>query len=471
MRPLIAIVGRPNVGKSTLFNRITGQRLAVVEDVPGVTRDRQYAEVIWEGNPFALIDTGGFVPSDADPLLSSVRQQAQLAVEESSAVIFLVDGRAGLTAADREVAAILRRSQKPLFLAVNKADTPKIADALLAEFYPLGFSETVAISAEHNLGVSDLLDAIVDTLPDPEAEPVIEEGSAERIRLAIIGRPNVGKSTLLNALLKQKRVVASDIPGTTRDAIDVELDFKDRHFVLTDTAGIRRKHSILLKVEQFAVFSALRALDRSDVAVLVIDATEPGVDQDAQLAALVEEKGRALVVVVNKWDLAKKAGKTEDEFRIFLKDRLRFMSYAPIIFTSALEGFRVEKVLEVATQVADQFYFKAPTSRLNKLLEKIVDAHPAPIAGGKPLRVYFMRQVRTAPPTFTLIFNRPTQVPESYRRYLVNQLRDAFDLRVPIHLVLKERPGEAARAARKRSKALPTQKRSKPKPPKKKSSK
>ena len=448
MKPLVAIVGRPNVGKSTLFNRIAGRRLALVEDLPGVTRDRQYTEVDWEGRAFSLIDTGGFVVSDEDPLLTSVRQQAQLAVEESEVVLFLVDGRAGLTPADREVAALLRRSQKPIFVGVNKVDSPKMEADLLADFYTLGFPEIFAISAEHNIGVSDLLDRIAALLPVTPEEPTVDGA----IRLAIIGRPNVGKSTLLNALLKEERMVSSELPGTTRDAIDAELQFKDRRFILTDTAGIRRKHTIRLQVEKFAVFSALRALDRSDVAALVIDASEPGVDQDARLADLVEQKGRALVVVVNKWDIARKAGKTEEEFRTYLKERLKFMAYAPIVFTSALEGRKVEKVLEVAAEVADQFNFKATTPRLNKLLEKIVDAHPAPVAHGRPLRIYFIRQVRTAPPTFTVVCNRPTKVPESYRRYLVNQLREAFGLKVPIHLVLKDRPGQAKRAARKRSK-------------------
>ena len=455
MKPLVAIVGRPNVGKSTLFNRIAGKPIALVEDRPGVTRDRIFADSEHDGKAFLLADTGGFVASENDPLLKQVRAQAKLAIEESDAVLLVMDGRAGLTAADEELAAVLRRSQKPVFLAVNKVDLPSKADTLLAEFHALGFENVFAISAEHSLGIRQLLDAVIEAIPavPPPAEgEEAAEGDPNHVRLAIIGRPNVGKSTLVNALLGEERMVASDLPGTTRDAVDTELKVGDRTFVLTDTAGIRRRGSVHERLEKVSVLGALRALGRSDLAVLVLDATEPGVDQDARLASLVEERGRGLILVVNKWDLAKKAGKIEEEYRAFLKDRLKFMAYAPIVFVSALEGMRVEKILEVAGQLADQFHFRATTPRMNKLLEQIVDSHPAPIAKGRPLRLYFIRQVRTSPPTFAVICNRPTYVPDSYRRYLVNQLRDAFGLRVPIHLVLKDRPGEAKRQARKKPK-------------------
>jgi GTP-binding protein len=449
MRPLVAIVGRPNVGKSTLFNRIAGRRLALVEDVPGVTRDRQYADAEWGGKPFTLIDTGGFVPGEGDPLLKQVREQAQLAIEESQSIVLVVDGRAGLTAADHEVASLLRRSGKPLVLAVNKLDSSAKADEMLADFYALGFPHTVATSAEHALGIDGLLDAMVEPLPKGEPEPEEEPADAP-VRIAIIGRPNVGKSTLVNALLGEERVVSSPVPGTTRDPIDSELVVGEQRFVLTDTAGIRRKKSIAQTVEKYSVVAALKALDRSEIAVLLLDASEPAVDQDARLAGLIEDRGRALIVVVNKWDLVPEAKRDEQTFRDELKHEMRFIAFAPMLFVSALQGKRVKKVLELAKELHQQFHFRAPTPQLNKWLAHVVDAHPAPIVGGKPLRLYYIAQVGSAPPAFALTCNRPQDVPDHYKRYLVNQLREAFGLKVPVWVRFKERPGQAKRQARKR---------------------
>jgi len=448
MKPLVAIVGRPNVGKSTLFNRLVGRHLAIVQDVPGVTRDRHYADAEAEGKPFTAIDTGGFVPGEEDELLASVREQAQLAVEECQVVVLVVDGRAGLIAADHEVAAFLRKSGKPVVLAVNKLDSPAMREAVAGEFYGLGFERLVPLSAEHGHGLSALSEALAPLLPEGVPEP--PPSGDEPIRLAVVGRPNVGKSTLINALLKQKRLVATAEPGTTRDPIDSELAVDGRRVILTDTAGIRRKRSVAQRLEKFAVVASLKVIERSDVAVLLMDATEPAVDQDAKIAAVAEERGRALVLVVNKWDLVEKDRRQEDELRASLKYHLKFVSYAPILFTSALTGAKVRKVVEVALQLGDQLRYRASTPHLNRLLGQVQDAHPAPIAGGRPLRLYYMAQVGTSPPTFAITCNKPEAVPEAYKRYLNNQLRQTFDLKVPIRLLFRPRPGHAKRTARKR---------------------
>ena len=452
MKPLVAIVGRPNVGKSTLFNHLIRRRAALVEDVPGVTRDRHYADATWGDRTFTVIDTGGFVPGEKDLLLKEVREQAQLAVEECDVILFVTDGRAGLTAADDAVAQLLRKSGKPVLVAANKLDSPTgTMQALSAEFFRLGLGEVFSLSAEHGLGIEQLAEALLDKLPakqeGEDAEELPDDGS---IRLAIIGRPNVGKSTLVNALLKEKRLVASDVPGTTRDPIDSTLTYKDKKVVLTDTAGIRRKRSIAHRIEKYSVMAALKVMDRSDVAVLLMDATEPAVDQDAKLAALAEEKGRALVIVVNKWDLIGTDQRRQEAYREALKYSLKFVGYAPIVFTSALTGSKVEKVVDIAVELASQFRYRAPTPQLNRLLDHMVDNNPAPIVQGKPLRLYYIAQVGTAPPTFSLTCNVPQGVPEMYKRYITNQLRKTFDLRVPLRLLFKERPGKAKREARKK---------------------
>ena len=452
MKPLVAIVGRPNVGKSTLFNRIAGRRLAIVEDIPGVTRDRHYADAEWQGRVFTIIDTGGFIPGDEDDLLKQVREQAQLAVEEADVTLLLVDGKEGLTSVDEEVARLLRRSGKPLVIGVNKLDSSRKAEEGLTEFYSLGVKALFPLSAEHALGTDDLLDALAVHFPkEPEVSgevlaPTTEEQAP--IRLAIVGRPNVGKSTLVNSLLKQKRLVSSDIPGTTRDPIDTELTFKGRRFVLTDTAGIRRKRSIAQRLEKFSVIAAMRVMERSDIAVLLMDATEPAVDQDARIAGLAEEQGRGLIIVVNKWDKVDKAKRDEDAYRDELKYQLKFVSYVPMIFTSALTGAKVQKVLELSAQIFEQYRFRAPTPMLNKLLDHMVDSNPAPMARGKPLRLYYIAQVASGPPTFAVTCNKPKDVPDSYKRFITNQIREAFNLRVPIVLLFRERPGQAQRMAR-----------------------
>jgi GTP-binding protein len=448
--PLVAILGRPNVGKSTLFNRLVGRRQALVQDVPGVTRDRHHAEAEWQGRRFTVVDTGGFIPEEDSGLAALVRAQAQLAAAEADVLLVVVDGRAGPTAVDQTLIRALRRTGKPLLLVVNKLDTPRVADEEMGDFFGLRIPEVFPVSAEHALGLDALLDAVAARLPSAEAEPDRAEGDEAAVRLTILGRPNVGKSTLLNALLHEERVVVSPEPGTTRDPIDTSLQFEGRPFVITDTAGIRRRKAVGEAVERLSVMAALRSLERSDVAVLVLDATEPGVDQDARLAGLVAERARALLVVVNKWDLVEKDPKAERRFRDDLKWTLKFVAYAPILFISALTGARVEKVLGVAAELNEQFHRRAPTPALNRLLAQVVDAHPAPIAAGRPLRLYYIAQVGTAPPAFAVTCNRPEQVPEAYKRYLSNQLREAFGLRVPLQLFFREKPGRAKRAARKR---------------------
>jgi GTP-binding protein len=464
VRRLVAIVGRPNVGKSTLFNRLAGKRLALVEDRPGVTRDRHYAEAKWRAWAFTLIDTGGFLPDEKDNLLALVRQQAQLAVEESDVIVFVVDGRAGLTSADEAVATYLRRSGKPVVVAVNKIDAAVVEERSPAtEFFRLGFEDTVTLSAEHGRGTDELMERASRYLGPPTESPegdedlALPEEGAELppapegpIRLAICGRPNVGKSTLVNALLGKERHVSSPVPGTTTDPIDSALTFKGREIILTDTAGIRRKKNIAQKIEQYSVVAALRTVERSHVAVLLVDAMEAAVDQDERIAGIVEEKGRALILVVNKWDQVQRRPGDEEEGRAWLKQRFPFAAYAPVVFASAKTGARVEKVLELAVLLYDQFRFRARTPQLNKLLVSVQESHPAPIARGRPIRLYYIAQVASEPPTFMLNCNQPEMVPDDYKRYLVNRIRETFDLRVPIRLLFRERPGQKKRAARKR---------------------
>ena len=476
-RPLVALVGRPNVGKSTLFNRLVGRRAAIVEDVPGVTRDRNYGTGRWEGRLVDVVDTGGFDPvpprGRGDPsdraLMRSVQEQAQLAVDEAGAVVLVVDGREGPTTVDRAVADLLRRSGKPLFVAVNKMDTAATeASAPLAEFYELGFGEVHGLSAEHGRGTSELTDALLAALakagtPAPEAPAPVEElpleegdGTGEEgeeegdevevaddptqeIRLAIVGRPNVGKSTLVNALLGEERFVVSDVAGTTRDSIDSTLEHEGRRFVLTDTAGIRRKRSIAQKVERYSVVRAMRSIEEADVVALVLDAQEAGADQDARLAGLVAERGRALVIVVNKWDVAQEAGATQRWYREELDKRLPFVSWAPILFVSARDRKGVGAVLREAARLAQQYRTRLPTRRLNELLEAIQVAHPAPLSHGHPVKLYYVSMVSTAPPTLVLQASRPETIPDHYKRFVENRFREAFGLRVPLRFVYRER--------------------------------
>jgi GTP-binding protein len=451
-RPIVALVGRPNVGKSTLFNRLAGRRAAIVEDVPGVTRDRNYADVEWAGRALSVVDTGGFEPDSPDRLVAQVKAQAQLAVDEAAAVVLVVDGREGLTAVDRSVADLLRRSGKPLFVAVNKLDSAQAeAAAPLAEFFELGFGDVLQVSAEHGRGVGDLADAVVARLglgpAAPAPEETAEEGSevseADRprgdVRLAIVGRPNVGKSTLVNALLGEERLVVSEVPGTTRDAIDAVVEQGGRRFVVTDTAGIRRKRSIAQKVEAYSVMRAMRAIDGAEVVACLLDAGEAGVEQDARLLGLVVEKGKALLVVVNKWDLAEREGATQAWYRQEIHRRLPFVAFAPMLFVSAKARRGVRLVLDRASRLVEQYRARFPTPALNELLEAIQEDHPAPLARGHPVKLYYVAQVAYAPPTFVVQCNRPEAIGAPYRRFVENRFREAFGLEVPMRLVFRER--------------------------------
>ncbi|HEX9242690.1 MAG TPA: ribosome biogenesis GTPase Der [Anaeromyxobacter sp.] len=450
-RPLVALVGRPNVGKSTLFNRIAGRRKAIVQDVPGVTRDRNYADVDWDGRLLSVVDTGGFEPETRDRLLAQVRQQAQLAVDEAAAIVLVVDGREGITNVDRSVADLLRRAAKPLFVAVNKVDSAATeGEAPIADFYELGFGDVHPVSAEHGRGVGDLVEAIIEKLAVPQAEPApeeedeppeVEEDDRPKgdVRLAVVGRPNVGKSTFVNAILGQERFVVSEIPGTTRDAIDSLVVHRGRRFVVTDTAGIRRKRGIALKVEAYSVVRAMRAIDDAEVVACLLDATEAGVEQDARLLGLVVEKGKALVVVVNKWDIAEREGATQDWYRKELLKRLPFVAFAPMLFVSAKERRGVEKVLDRAAKLVEQYRARFPTRELNDLVSAIQVDHPAPLAKGHPVKLFYAAQVAYAPPTFVIQCSRPEAIGEPYRRFVENRIREAFGLETPMRIVFKER--------------------------------
>ncbi|AZR72762.1 ribosome biogenesis GTPase Der [Anoxybacter fermentans] len=436
MKPIIAIVGRPNVGKSTLFNRIVGYRTSIVENEPGVTRDRIYGEGEWLERKFILIDTGGIEPNSEDVLLKDIRWQAELAIEEADVILFLVDGREGLTATDREIAQMLRKSQKPVILVVNKIENYTDVEMKIFEFYELGLGDPFPISAEHGMQVGDLLDKVLTYLPEKEEE----EENDERLKIAIIGRPNVGKSSLTNYLLGQKRVIVSDIPGTTRDAIDTVLKRGDQEYILIDTAGIRRKKKIRENVEYYSVIRSLRAVDRSDVVLMVFDAVEGVTEQDKKIVGYAHEAGKGLILVFNKWDLVEKDDKTMQIYTKRVYEELKFLSYAPIIFTSALTGKRVMEILDIVDFVAEEHAKRVTTGLLNEVVEEAVAMMAPPSDKGKRLKIYYATQVSVKPPTFVFFVNEPELMHFSYLRYLENNLREAFGFNgTPIRLLVRKR--------------------------------
>ena len=430
---LVAVVGRPNVGKSTFFNKITGKRIAIVEDTPGVTRDRIYADGEWLSHVFTLIDTGGIEPMRDDIISKQMRRQAELAIETADVIVFLVDGREGLTAADVEVAEMLRRSKKPVVLAVNKIDHPKYADALY-DFYELGIGEPITISAEQGLGLGDVLDEVVAYFPEHSGD---EYGEATRV--AVVGKPNVGKSSLVNALLGDERTIVSNIPGTTRDAIDSPFTYNGKEYVLVDTAGIRRKRSIEDEsIERYSVIRSLAAIRRCDIALIVVDAEQGLSEQDVRIAGYVHEEGKASVLVVNKWDLIEKDTHTMNEFKKKLSVDLAFMEYVPMIFISALTGQRVNKVMEVANEAYAQNSVRISTGPLNDIIAEAVSITEPPSDKGRRLRIYYGTQPATNPPTFVLFVNDPELMHFSYKRYLENYFRKSFGLtKTPIRLNIR----------------------------------
>jgi GTP-binding protein len=432
---VVAIVGRPNVGKSTLFNRLLGERKALVEDFPGVTRDRNYALVTRHAKPFTLIDTGGFEPASEDRMLVQMREQSQLAIEEADLVLFVLDGRAGLTPADEEVAALLRQSTKPVLYVVNKVDGPQQEQAA-AEFYGLGIASFVAISAEHGQGINDLVNQICAQLPPAPRETA----AADQVRLAVIGRPNVGKSSLVNRLLGAERVVANPEAGTTRDSIDSPFRYNGKDYLLIDTAGIRRKGRVSQKLEKYSVLQALKAMDRAHVVLLLIDAAEGITEQDLTVAGYAYERGRALVLVVNKWDAVAKDHRTLNQFNQQVRDQFKFLPFAPVLFVSALTGQRVAKIMETVEQVANEFNRKVSTAELNRVLQAAEAAHQPPIFQGKRVKLFYMTQTAVRPPSFVIFVNRQEGLHFSYRRYLANKIREPFGfLGCPIRIEYRDR--------------------------------
>ena len=437
-KPLVAVVGRPNVGKSTLFNRLVGKRISIVEDTPGVTRDRIYADAEWLNYKFTLIDTGGIEPENPDIIASQMRRQAQLAVETADVILLLVDGREGLTAADYDVADMLRRSNKPVVLAVNKIDAQKFEESVY-EFYNLGLGEPYSISTAQGLGLGDMLDAICANF-----DAIAEDAAMDTLHIAVVGKPNVGKSSLVNALLGEERSIVSDIPGTTRDAIDTPFWAEGKACLLIDTAGIRRKRAVEdASIERYSVIRSLAAVRRADVVLFVCDASEPLSEQDVKIAGYVHEEGKACVCIVNKWDVVEKDTHTMDKRRKELQTDLAFMDYVPFLFLSALTGQRVQKVMAQVFDVYAQSVRRITTGALNDVLNEAVTMTEPPAQSGKRLKLYYSTQVAVQPPTFVIFVNDATLIHFSYRRYLENYLRKTFGFSgTPIRILFRERGKE-----------------------------
>ena len=420
-KPIVAIVGRPNVGKSTFFNKVVGRRISIVEDTPGVTRDRIIAEAEWTGHHFFVIDTGGIEPDSKEVIPAQMRMQAELAMDMADVILFLVDGRDGLTTADEEVGAMLRRKGKDVILVANKIDTAKLPDHYY-DFYELGLGEPFAISSTNQLGLGDLLDEIVARFPE-RSEAEEEE---DDIKIAIIGKPNVGKSSIVNAFVGEERVIVSDIAGTTRDSIDTPFEKDGVKYTLIDTAGIRRRSKVTDDVEKFSVVRAVAAIERCDVALLVIDATEGVTEQDKKIAGIAHEAGKGIVVVVNKWDLVAKETNTMRDYERKVKGELVFMSYAPVLFTSALKGQRLPQVLETARSVAEMRAMRVSTGQLNNLIQDAMMMNNPPSDKGRRLKIYYVTQVGVKPPLFSFQVNDRELMHFSYSRYLENKIRDAY---------------------------------------------
>lgn len=432
--PVVAIVGRPNVGKSTIFNRLAGERISIVEDTPGVTRDRIYARTEWLGHPFNLIDTGGIDIGD-EPFLTQITEQAEIAIEEADVIIFVVSVKEGVTDADEKVARILYRTDKPVVLAVNKVDNPELR-ADIYDFYSLGFGEPIPFAGTHGIGTGDLLDKIIKEFPKDATN---EEDDS--IKFSFIGRPNVGKSSLVNAILGENRVIVSNIEGTTRDAIDTRFETEDgTKYTMIDTAGIRKKGKVYENTEKYSVLRAMRAIDRSDVVCVVLNAEEGIREQDKHVAGYAHEAGRAIVIVVNKWDTLKKDNKTMSDFENLIRQEFQYLSYAPIVFVSAKTKQRLDKLPELIKRVNDNHEQRISSAVLNDVVMDAIAHNPTPTDNGKRLRIYYATQVAIKPPTFVIFVNDPELMHFSYERFLENQIREAFDFEgTPIHIIERRR--------------------------------
>ena len=435
MKPVVAIIGRPNVGKSSLFNRLAHQRKAIVIDQPGATRDRNYAACTWNDKPYILIDTGGFEPAATEGMLIQMREQTQLAIEEADIIIFLMDGREGLLPADRDIAALLRGFEKPVFYAVNKIDGLK-QETLSYEFYQLGMETIYTVSAEHGLGVGELMDEVTRLLPETPEPSDVED----RVRIAVIGKPNVGKSSLVNRILGYERTIVNPVPGTTRDAIDTPFTFAGRPYLLVDTAGIRRKSRVSLTLEKYSVIQAIKAISRCDIALMLIDAEEGVTEQDAKIAGLALENGTACIVVVNKWDVVEKDERTIGKYVREIKDKMKFLDFAPILFVSARTGQRVVKVFDAVDAVYSQYTRRVSTPELNRKVQEFLAANPPPQYRSRSNPFNYVSQVAVKPPTFVFFVGNPRAVHFSYERYLMNQFREALGLdQVPLRFFFKKK--------------------------------
>ena len=435
-KPLVAIVGRPNVGKSMLFNKLTGKRLSIVEDTPGVTRDRLYAPCEWRGRKFDLVDTGGIEPGTDNQILSFMREQAEIAIASATVIVFVCDIRTGMTAADQEVAGMLQRSGKPVVLAVNKMDSTGLNDPEMYEFYNLGLGDPFPVSAVHGHGTGDLLDACFEFFPPEDQE---EEGD-DVIKVAIIGKPNVGKSSLVNRILGQERVIVSDVAGTTRDAVDSYLEKNGQKYLIIDTAGMRKKSRVDDRVEKFSVLRATMAIERSDVCVIMIDAQEGVTEQDTKVAGLAHEAGKACIIVVNKWDAIEKDGKTMQRMEEDVRRDLSYMTYAPVLFISALTGQRVDRLFGLIDNVVNQAAMRIPTGVLNQVLSDAQARVQPPTDKGKRLKIYYMTQIGVKPPHFVIFCNDAQLFHFSYQRYLENQIRATFGLTgTPVRITIRQK--------------------------------
>ncbi|MBC1860518.1 ribosome biogenesis GTPase Der [Listeria welshimeri] len=433
-KPVVAIVGRPNVGKSTIFNRIVGERVSIVEDVPGVTRDRIYNSAEWLGKEFNIIDTGGIDLSD-EPFLEQIRAQAEIAIDEADVIIFITNGREGVTDADEQVAKILYRSNKPIVLAINKVDNPEMRDQIY-DFYSLGFGEPYPISGSHGLGLGDMLDAVRAHFPKEEEE----EYPDDTVKFSLIGRPNVGKSSILNALLGEDRVIVSDIAGTTRDAIDTTYTFNGQDYVMIDTAGMRKRGKVYESTEKYSVLRAMRAIERSDVVLVVINAEEGIREQDKRIAGYAHDAGRAIIIVVNKWDAINKDEKTINVWTEDIREQFQFLSYAPIVFVSAKTKQRLNNLFPLINQVSDNHSLRVQSSMLNDVISDAVAMNPSPMDRGKRLKIFYTTQVAVKPPTFVVFVNDPELMHFSYERFLENRIREAFPFDgTPIRVIARKR--------------------------------